>query len=92
MSLHNEIMNLPMPEAYKVKDNQSDIIEGYQFGHRDARHAAAELAATREAELIEALKELLEEYDMQRSQFGDDYIWEKYERVAVIAKARELVK
>lgn len=38
MSLHNEIMNLPC----KHSDREHSI--AYKTGHRDARHAAAELS------------------------------------------------
>jgi hypothetical protein len=45
-SLHQQIMNLPCKyEAAWQKPAPSDWIEGYVNGHRDTRHAAAELVS-----------------------------------------------
>ena len=63
MSLHNEIMNI------QHKQGREDFLDSvgygaYSEGHRDARHAAAELALKYDAE-IEGLKDYidtLEEY------------------------------
>lgn len=56
MSLHDMIMNLPA----HVPGNLVDSEDGwYLEGHRDARHAAAELAAEADAtiaQLVEALE------------------------------------
>lgn len=55
MNLHNEIMNIPT-RAGTYNDEYC-----YKLGHRDARHAAAELALKAEArikELEEAIKNL----------------------------------
>ncbi len=43
MDLHGKIMNIPaaVPSGY----NRAESL-AYKFGHRDARHAAAELACT----------------------------------------------
>lgn len=51
VSLHDLIMNLTcaMPPEYDAMPNER---LARKLGHRDARHAAAELAATREAALI----------------------------------------
>lgn len=51
MSLHNEIMNIP------TKHDNRDGAIAYKTGHRDARHAAAELALKYE-NYIEALEKL----------------------------------
>lgn len=67
-ALHQQILNLPCKyEAAWQMPNPSDWIEGYVNGHRDTRHAAAELVAAataaREDEvrgLREALRELHE--------------------------------
>lgn len=40
LDLHNAIMNIP---CHPYRDSEEFVI-GYKFGHRDARHAAAELA------------------------------------------------
>lgn len=57
---HNQIMNIQMPEDGRIKynlDEQPDITDviAYKFGHRDARHAAAEIAAQADEE-IDSLK------------------------------------
>jgi hypothetical protein len=55
MSLHDKIMNLPC----RVPDNRANSgVACYQQGHRDARHAAAELALTADA-LLEALQRIM---------------------------------
>jgi ribosome-associated translation inhibitor RaiA len=43
MNLHHEIMNLSYGHT-RVKSETVDIPLDYKRGHRDARHAAAELA------------------------------------------------
>lgn len=54
INLHGQIMNLPHPPMARVEQNPSIA---YKMGHRDARHAAAELALKADA-CIEALREL----------------------------------
>jgi hypothetical protein len=54
MSLHNEIMNLP------TKHDNRDGSIAYKTGHRDARHASAELSLKYER-YIERLEELADE-------------------------------
>jgi phytoene dehydrogenase-like protein len=61
MGLHAAIMNLPCKfEAAWQTPAPSDWIEGYVNGHRDTRHAAAELAASHEGE-VKRLREALTE-------------------------------
>jgi hypothetical protein len=48
MSLHDDIMNLPCDGATL---DWANTREAYMYGHRNARHAAAELALKVEAEL-----------------------------------------
>lgn len=56
MSLHDEIMNIQTSKAANEKiDSQ---VMAYKRGHRDARHAAAELAIAQELEM-ERMKEVL---------------------------------
>jgi hypothetical protein len=58
MSLHDDIMRLPCEYNLDIGDE----FMGYKLGHRDARHAAAELALKADArieELESALKMLL---------------------------------
>lgn len=68
MSLHNEIMNIPtgMRQEMAAVDTGNPILV-YRMGHRDARHAAAELSLKYEA-LIERLLDALER------RHADDYV------------------
>lgn len=68
MNLHNEIMNIPIGSIqYDLFDHK---IMAYKCGHRDARHAAAELALDHEKkeELISILFEEL------RARHADDMV------------------
>lgn len=59
MSLHDKIMNLPGKPGMYVLDRGRHI--AYYEGHRDARHAAAELAVKQDAlvaQLVEALERI----------------------------------
>lgn len=66
MNLHNDIMNIPVPHSVTHNLEHPDCKDmfsahSYKIGHRDARHAGAELSLKAEArieELEEALKEL----------------------------------
>ena len=62
MSLHNEIMNLPCDPSH-ANDEFADRRFAYKFGHRDARHAAADLALKADAEIaqLKAERDALEE-------------------------------
>lgn len=54
MNLHNEIMNIPAdPTKFDCYHSHATA---FKIGHREARHAAAELALKQEA-LIEALED-----------------------------------
>jgi hypothetical protein len=62
--LHAAIMNLPCKfEAAWQTPAPSDWIEGYVNGHRDTRHAAAELAAAASSIQEERVKRLREALD-----------------------------
>ena len=41
--------------------------------------------------LLNSLQLLLEEYESQKSQFGSDYIWQKYESIESVELAQELI-
>ncbi len=77
MSLHDQIMNLPAPD-YSVLLAMPDYAA--KIGHRDARHAAAELALKADAQ-IERLRHALAFYadptryhgPNQRAEEGDPY-------------------
>lgn len=49
-SLHDQIMNLPCDDS-KANEEYNDRRSAYNFGHRDARHAAAELALEKDKEI-----------------------------------------
>ena len=56
MDLHGQIMNLPFVEPADVSAYKSEYAA--KLGHRDARHAAAELALNADA-CIDALRSAL---------------------------------
>lgn len=57
MSLHNDIMNIPCKRDDYM---EWEMWRGYQLGHRDARHAAAELANAYD-EKMEQLRDAIRE-------------------------------
>lgn len=64
MKLHNDIMNIPVDNRKHLDAVSAAGAAAYKYGHRDARHAAAELSLKAEArieELEEVLKGLLNE-------------------------------
>ena len=64
MNLHNDIMNIPVDNRKHLDAVSAAGAAAYKYGHRDARHAAAELSLKAEAridELEEALRGLLNE-------------------------------
>lgn len=76
-SLHAAIMNLPCKyEVAWQAAAPSSWVEGYVNGHRDTRHAAAELANEHGAikqELLEALQGLLDHVDRETCTHEDLY-------------------
>lgn len=75
MSLHNDIINIPCKYTTEVAWDSSDIDKAknsYKEGHHDALHEAAEMALSIEeinAELVEALENLLAEWNFQMSSY-----------------------
>lgn len=69
MSLHNEIMNIQCEsnDILTYQHGHDHKHSSYKLGHRDARHAAAELSMKQEA-LIEKLLDALE------ARNADDYV------------------
>lgn len=64
MNLHSEIMNIPVDNRKHLDAVSSAGAAAYKIGHRDARHASAELSLKAEARIDElevALKGLLNE-------------------------------
>lgn len=57
MNLHNEIMNIPVKHQ-RVDFQDQGFYLMYKEGHRDARHAAAELSLKAEARIEELEEEL----------------------------------
>jgi hypothetical protein len=51
MDLHGKIMNLPQTPGLPMVNATEAQLLAYKLGHRDARHAAAELALPYSAEL-----------------------------------------
>lgn len=51
MNYHNSIMNLQINSAQAYASISDNSLLSYKLGHRDARHAAAELALSAEAML-----------------------------------------
>lgn len=75
MNLHNEIMNIPVPSNVDYSSPATKVI-AYKFGHRDARHAAAELSLKAEArigELEDMLKWYVEEDEIHEGDPENQY-------------------
>ena len=70
MDLHAQIMNIPQTQGLAMANATEGQQLAYKLGHRDARHAAAELAAAYEAE-IEALRKAAKRYHWMR----DNPLW-----------------
>jgi hypothetical protein len=69
--LHNAIMNIPCKETVFASDLQK---AAYQFGHRDARHMAAELSLEHDRELrewMEACRVAVRRASVQDSEIAD---------------------
>ena len=73
MNLHGQIINI-QADHKKTVEEYSDRRHAYIFGHRDARHAAAELAMKADA-CIEALRMLVASGNEFKSFDGDMPAW-----------------
>lgn len=85
MDLHSEVMNIPVPRDFDYSDFHSKV-HAYKSGHRDARHAAAELALKADARievLEQALKSILDWQPTQHVQsiFDDHELWNHAEEL-----------
>jgi hypothetical protein len=58
MSLHDDIMNLQVPQRRELITCSGQGELAYKYGHRDARHAAAELAIQAES-WLEAYSDMI---------------------------------
>ena len=88
--LHAKIMNL---ECNEPDLNRTSVAPAYRLGHRDARHAAAELAATTadrisalEAALVKAKSDALSEIALHF-----DKVCIEYDRME-LSSAAELIR
>lgn len=75
MSLHDQIMNIQVNRTdYAYEDMTESEQYAYRLGHRDARHAAAEMALEHEErieELEEAAREALKDLEYaEKSMMG----------------------
>lgn len=76
MNLHNQIMNIQVDEKTIWHKYGTDGAYAYKEGHRDARHAAAELSLKAEArieELESILSRLVKENDLAMP--NENYQW-----------------
>ena len=81
---HGRIMNIP--SDVEGMSNPSRVI--YKTGHRDARHAAAEIAAEADG-VIEELYEALENIVTELEETGCQGEWDSYPQArAALTKAR----
>jgi hypothetical protein len=85
--LHQQIMNLPckVPDVEADSKHHAIWASGYKHGHKDTRHAAAELAAaqsSRIARLEEALRQIVA---IEDEMYGGD--WDEIEKARSIARA-----
>lgn len=70
--IHNAIMNLRCKEPEEYQD--AAVRMAYRVGHRDARHAAAELVATLEAERDALRKDAALYAGIVRIEYNDVYV------------------
>jgi hypothetical protein len=75
MSLHRQIMNLP--DNVDAGAESDAFCRGYKYGHRDARHAAAELTLSADAE-IERLRDALAIESSRKCASEHDCIWQPH--------------
>ncbi|HAR38596.1 MAG TPA: hypothetical protein DCS09_08535 [Porphyromonadaceae bacterium] len=97
MDLHGKIMNIQCEQKYMGENLHDALLSGlmqeaYNLGHRDARHAAAELALADYAALQQSHAELL---DIAHRCFSllsfNAWSAEEYERdIETISKAESL--
>ena len=74
--LHGQIMHLPHTPPTDIRRSVvNPSWHGYQIGHRDARHAAAELALSADAE-IEALRKDAARYAWLRDKAPGEIVFD----------------
>lgn len=76
MNLHSDIMNIQIDEEDLKANLPKASFAAYKVGHRDARHAAAELSLKAEArieELEDMLSRLVKENDLAMP--NENYQW-----------------
>jgi len=85
MNLHNKIMNIPIANDFDYADFPNKVY-AYKSGHRDARHAAAELSLKSEArieELEDALRKAQEDirWMLNSQQFLNGFVFDYIDKV-----------
>lgn len=87
MSLHANIMNIQINEESAFYKYGNEALYAYKEGHRDARHAAAELSLKAEAR-IEDLEDVIKAFlDWTTNEHGnlslldDVALWKRAEQV-----------
>jgi len=90
MDLHGQIMNLPQTPGLPMVNATEAQLAAYKIGHRDARHAAAELALKADA-CVEALRTLVAAGNEFKSFSGEPPAWhvKSIPRDADLTRARE---
>ena len=69
-TFHDRMMNIPIPDHFNsAEDRDAGLRVTYKFGHRDARHAAAEIACEADREL-KRLSQLVDEERRTVSKIG----------------------
>lgn len=88
MDLHGQIMNLPHPPMARVEQNPSIA---YKMGHRDARHAAAELASVDECARVAPMRARIEWLENALQHIAASCDGRAAEMAAAALAGRELV-
>lgn len=81
MSLHNDIMNIVAKLPQPGVSSEGCCSLSYKYGHRDARHAAAELAIEADKKIEElrtALESMLKYATRPSDSFATDNAYENY--------------
>ena len=83
MNLHGQIMNLPCGEL-DFSGLERNYINAHKLGHRDARHAAAELAQKADTDAEAARKVIAELTEVAQNAIG------AYESLRLVGADRHL--
>lgn len=86
MRLHDRIMNIPIASDFDYADFPNKVY-AYKSGHRDARHAAAEMALIAD-ELAESLETMTALCALKYGNIDADVYAEIEKANALVGKAR----